>query len=106
MAPLQPTPRQLIGESIQPDPRTFGVGRAARGEPAIPSRFTWRAATYEIACVERRWKTTDARHAPVGGAYVRRHWIDITTTEGEHMRLYADRGRAKLSRWWIHSRIL
>ena len=101
-------PRELIGERVEPDPGSFGAARAARGEPAWPRRFAWRGRTYEIAAVERAWKTTDSAHRPVGDAYVRRHWIDVCTTEGERMRLYADRGTprgARGSRWWLHSRL-
>ena len=96
--------RELIGERIEPDVRTFALSRAARGEPALPTRFTWRGRVHEIAEVEREWKTTDRKHRATGDAYVRRHWADVRTAEGQFLRIYADRGSAKGGRWWIHSR--
>ena len=107
MDPDPPSPRELIGEPIEPDPTSFDARPAARGEPARPRRFRWRGEAYEVAEVLRSWKTTDGAHKPVGDVYVRRHWIDVRTSEGEELRLYAGRGTPRGRRgprWWLHSR--
>jgi hypothetical protein len=99
--------REWIGEPIEPDPSTFQAQHAANGEPARPTRFAWRGRTFEIAAVERAWKTTDALPGGGGVGYVRKHWLDVRTTDGASLRIYADRGSrygARTARWWLHSR--
>ena len=91
--------RQFVSEPIEPDATTFAPGAA--GEPSLAGRFGWRERTYEIAAVERAWKTTDAGHRGPGNAYLRRHWFDVRTTGGEAMRIYAERGGRP--GWFLHS---
>ena len=93
--------RELISEPIEPDPDSFTVDAGA-GAPLLPCRFTWRERTFEIARVARTWKTTDAGHRPVGNTYLRRHWVDLETRCGAHMRIYGERGGRP--RWFLHSR--
>ncbi len=83
--------RELISEPIEPDPDSFTLDAGA-GAPLLPRRFTWRT-----------WKTTDAAHRPVGNTYLRRHWADLKTRCGEHLRIYGERGGHP--RWFLHSRV-
>ena len=93
--------REFVSEPIEPDPESYAVDGGA-GSPLVPQRFTWREHTYEIATVERTWKTTDAGHRTTSNAYLRRHWADVETVCGQRMRIYGERGGRP--RWFLHSR--
>lgn len=98
--------REFVSEPIEPDPDSFTVegpvADGGAGTPLLPRRFTWRGRTYEVATVERTWKTTDAAHRNPGNTYLRRHWADLSTVCGEQMRVYGERGG--YPRWFLHSR--
>ena len=96
-------PRELVSEPLEPDPTSFSRAGVAPGAPAWPGRFTWRGQAYEIARIERAWKTTNADPYVRGDVYVRRHYADIETTCGVRLRIYADRS-GRVGCWMVHSR--
>ena len=96
-------PRELISEPLEPDPSAFSRVGVAAGAPAWPMRFTWRDQVYDVAEIERDWKTTNAGPYTTGDVYVRRFYADVRTTCGARLRIYADRSQAR-GRWMVHSR--
>jgi phosphoribosylglycinamide formyltransferase-1 len=97
--------RHFISEAITPvelDPNA-----AAVGEPALPRRFAWREAEYEIAEVLETWKESGPCTSGSDEQYLRKHWYRLRTKTGEVMTIYFER-KARSShdrkrRWWLHS---
>jgi len=100
--PTLPRPGSLIAEPLQPDPASFEARAAARGEPALPWRFSWRGRPWKIAAVERRWRSTGPDRRGGAERYVRRHWAVVRTVAGLRLRIYGERGASR-KRWWLHS---
>lgn len=95
---------QFVSEPIEPTAASGDVLAMSRGEPGLPHRFTWRDQRFEIAHVLSTWKTSTRER---GDLYLRRHWFQIATTCGRHMKLYCERqtktrGKPK-SRWWLYT---
>lgn len=97
---------QFISEPITPAPGTADARAMGRGEPGLPTRFTWRDTEYTVAEVINVSKSS-SREGGTGDLYLRRHWYTIRTTSGDIMTLYCerqarDRQRAK-SRWFLYT---
>ena len=96
---------KFISEPIQP--LELGNTAMAAGEPAVPQRFKWRDAEYtvfEVVSKEREFQPEG--HRAGNEKYLRKHWFEIVTTTGEHMRIYCERqarGRNKTQRWWLYA---
>ena len=98
---------RFVSERIVPAKGTFDTRAMSRGEPGLPSRFSWRKAEYGIAEVVRKWKETSPCSSGSKEKYVRKHWYEIKTTGGLRMKIYFERksmprGQAK-KRWWLYS---
>jgi uncharacterized protein DUF6504 len=95
---------EFVSEPLTPEPGSGSVEAMSRGEPGLPKAFRWRGQRYEIASVQSSWKS---RGEDRGDVYVRRHWYDVVTVCGRHMRLYFDRnpgrGGTKSKGWWVFS---
>jgi hypothetical protein len=100
-----PMPRkQFVSESIEPVAGSFITKATAGGEPALPLRFVWRGATYEVAQVLSAWKATGPSKESVRERYLRKHWFRVLTTTGAEMEIYFERqarGRQIRQRWWL-----
>ncbi|MEE8170741.1 MAG: DUF6504 family protein [Phycisphaerae bacterium] len=99
---------ELISEPIVPDARTFDATAMARGEPGLPTGFTWRDRHYEIAELTRSWKASEAEgHKRGGERYYRKHFFRVRCRSGEIMTLYAlrhmKRGENPRRRWWLYT---
>lgn len=97
---------EFVSEPIKPAPGTADAAAMGRGEPGLPSRFTWREREYVITAVLKAWKTS----SPEGGTgrlYLRRHWYTVQTDVGPQMTLYCERQsrnrRHPKARWWVYS---
>ena len=93
---------QFISEPLLPDPGTFDTQAMSRGEPGLPTGFTWRKQHYPIAELLESWKS----NAPAGevAPYLRRHWFKIRTADGQIMTIYCLRqARVGNKRWWLYS---
>ena len=80
----------------------------ARGQPGLPTGFTWRGRHYAIREVLQTWKQTEAEgHRPGGERYYRKHCFRIRTDSGETMTIYAVRhakpGENPRRRWWLYT---
>ncbi len=97
----------LISEEVIPVPGSGLASTAARGEPALPSRFTWRGAEYRVTAVLHAWKTTGPCSHGSGELYVRRHWYTVSVEPPGVMTLYFDRqarqSRRPKARWWLYT---
>ena len=72
-----------------------------RGEPGLPSSFTWRERTIQVAKVLKVWRTLREDR---GDQYLARHWYEIEDAAGARFTIYFDR-QAKVgqSRWWLYT---
>jgi len=99
---------EFISEPIVPVGSTFDAGRMAAGEPGVPREFSWRKRTFKVKKIKRSWKKTGPCTHGSGERYVRKHFYEIETGDGETMTVYFDRtsGKSKLGRerWWLFSR--
>ena len=95
----------FIGEDITCKSGTFDTSAMARGEPGLPTEFTWRGNNYAIAQVLKKWKTTSQCVSGADEQYVRKHFYTIQTTKGEVMTIYCSRapvrGKGKLKGRWV-----
>ena len=94
----------FVSEAISPEMGSADIGAMARGEPGLPRAFTWRGRRYEITSVIATWKTTGTDR---GDIYIRRHWYEIGTAEGQRMKIYFERNptgrRRRGVRWWLYT---
>ncbi|MDP6124159.1 MAG: DUF6504 family protein [Candidatus Latescibacteria bacterium] len=99
---------QFISEIIKPVAGTLDTRRASTGEPALPVRFVWRKAEYEIAALLDTWHEfgPDRTHGGVD-RYLRKHWFTIRTITGEQMTIYFVRQPASMGqvkkRWYLYT---
>ena len=95
----------FVGEDIAPKPGTFDTSAMAKGEPGLPTQFTWRKKDYTIAEVLEKWKTTSRCVSGADEQYVRKHFYTIQTTKGEVMTIYCSRapvrGKDKTKGRWV-----
>ena len=100
-------PERFISEAMTPVPSTGRASAAARGEPALPERFTWRGTEYRVAGVIEQWKTTGPCRSGSPEQYVRRHWYRVRTEPPAVMTVYCDRQardrKRPRARWWVYS---
>lgn len=98
---------ELISEAITPDPGTFDAAAMARGEPGLPTGFTWRGRHYAITERLASWKHSEAEDHARGERYYRKHYYRVRTDGGEVMTLYAVRhvkaGQNPRKRWWLYT---
>lgn len=99
--------RTFVSEEIVPAPGSGLASTAARGEPAVPARFTWRGTEYRLTAILQAWKTTGPCSHGSGERYVRRHWYTVKADPAAVMTLYFDRQarqkRRPKARWWLYS---
>ncbi len=96
---------EFVSETITPDRGTFEAAAMARGQPGLPTGFTWRGRHYTIDSLLEAWKHTELDKHRSGERYYRKHYYRIRTDTGEVMTLYAVRhlkpGENPRNRWWL-----
>ena len=98
---------QFISESITPRPGSFDSTAIARGEPSMPTHFTWRDTEYRVDEILEVYKTSSTE-AGSGEVYLRRHWWTVTTTTGDTMKIYCERQKNRKNakaRWFLYTLI-
>jgi len=98
---------ELVSEVIQPDHGSFDTAAMARGQPGLPTGFTWRNRHYAIRELLESWKQSEPCDHHSGERYYRKHFFRVLTDTGEVMTLYAlrhvKRGQDPKSRWWLYA---
>jgi hypothetical protein len=88
--------RRFVGESVEP----LGILDAAatlRGEPAMPAAFRWHDRELRVQRIDA---TRRGLKADRGDVYLKRHYVDFVTPEGELVTVYFDRAE---KRWWLYA---
>ena len=96
----------FVSEPIQPVVGTIDAAALATGGPGLPSEFVWRGKPLAIVAVRRSWRETGPCRNGSGEAYVRKHWFEVETAEGDRATLYFERqGRSPgtKKRWWLYT---
>ncbi len=90
--------RRFVGEPLAPV--GDGYATAAGGnEPPLPSAFRWRDRELTVKAVLRVWRSSKTDR---GDTYLKRHWFEVETGQGERAELYYDRAaRRAAPRWWL-----
>ncbi|HEY8240287.1 MAG TPA: DUF6504 family protein, partial [Kiritimatiellia bacterium] len=82
------------------------TARMAAGEPGLPREFMWRKQVVRIAEVRRAWKDTGPCTHGSGERYIRKHWYEVVTDEGDVLKIYFQRqarGGPRSARWHLFS---
>ena len=58
MSSANESPEEFVSEPITPAAGTGDITAMGRGEPGLPTRFTWRDREYAITAVLKAWKTS------------------------------------------------
>ncbi|MEE9295291.1 MAG: DUF6504 family protein [Phycisphaerae bacterium] len=98
----------FVSDPISPHGRGFDAVAMGRGEPGLPSAFTWRGAPYEIDKRLGAWKESQREGGRAGGElYLRRHYYKLRMTDGSVWTVYFVRQpatrRAAKSRWFLYT---
>ncbi|MGA8098227.1 MAG: DUF6504 family protein [Candidatus Cybelea sp.] len=92
--------RKFVSRPIEPTGDGF-ITPAAGNEPPVPCAFLWGDRTLLITTVLRRWRSTKNDR---GDAYLKRHWFELQTADGEKVQVYYDReSRRTSSAWWLYT---
>jgi hypothetical protein len=106
-------PREtLVSEPLTPVPGALLTEPMTRGEPALPTRFTWRGR--ELVLTEVLETEKGYGPCPSGERYLRRHRYRVRTEDGAVLTLYFERtggsrppsraaGRRGGPRWWLQT---
>ncbi|UCF33227.1 MAG: hypothetical protein JSV78_12930 [Phycisphaerales bacterium] len=98
----------LISEHIIPKEGTFSTTSMGRGEPGLPTGFTWRDQPYRILHVIRSWKQSAREGGKVsGGLYLRRHYYQLRMDDDSIWTVYFLRQTPKSgsvkARWFLYT---
>lgn len=86
-------PLQTVGEEF--------ITEATGSEPPVPRAFLWEDRTLLVLKVLRAWRTSKTDR---GDNYLKRHWYELETTDGQKIEVYYDReARRGSSRWWLYT---
>ena len=99
---------EFVSEPLTPKQGTFNTARMAKGEPGLPSGFTWRDRSLDVVEVLEAWKhsSREGGHAK-GELYLRRHYYRLRMSDGQVWTVYFTRqspasGSAK-ARWFLYT---
>jgi len=105
--PVAESHAEFVCEELIPEAGTADVAMMTRGEPGLPSRFTWRDEAFEVVGVIETWKSQSPCRHGGGEMYLRRHWYKIQVRPRRVMTVYCDRQaknrRKPKSRWWVYT---
>ena len=100
----------FFSEPLAPAGGHFDTAAMARGEPGLPSVFSWRSRNCTIARVIQRWKQSECEGGRPGGErYLRRHYYRLEMTDGSVWTVYFTRQpttssrRAAANRWFLYT---
>jgi hypothetical protein len=94
-------PRHFVSEAIEPKAGSFDPATIARGEPSLPSDFTWRGEEVAVAEVRKTWRSHKVDR---GDKYVKRHYFEFLARDGRTMTVYCERqAKTGAPRWWLYA---
>ncbi|MGQ9652124.1 MAG: DUF6504 family protein [Phycisphaerae bacterium] len=95
-----------MSKPIIPGLGTDDISAAARGEPGLPARFTWRQREDIMTATLKAWKTSSGK-VGTGRLYLRKHGYTMQNDVGLQMTLYCERQtrsrRNPKAQWWLCS---
>ena len=96
---------QFISEPIRPVASSIDTASMAIGTPSLPRQFHWRDEQLEVAQVAGSWRESGPCSHGSGEVYAKKHWFEVTMTDGRFAKLYYERqARGKrLERWWLYT---
>ena len=96
---------QFISEPIEPRAGSFDARMIARGEPGMPTHFTWRGEEYRVDEILEMWKQSAAEGGS-GEVYLRRHYFKVLATSEDVMTVYCERQQKRKNakqRWFLYT---
>ncbi len=98
----------LVSEPLSPRPGSFDTTAMARGEPGLPSGFTWRGRPFDVVAVLETWKESSPEGGRAGGEhYLRRHYFRIRMSDCAVWTVYFVRQTPRTgkptSRWFLYT---
>ena len=98
---------ELISEPITPHTGTFDTTSMGRGEPGLPTGFTWRGKSAEVLERISAWKESSREGGGAGDLYLRRHCYSLRMSDGSIWTVYFVRqtprsGNPK-NRWFLYT---
>lgn len=100
---------KFVSERIVPARGTFDATRLARGEPGLPTSFTWRGQRHEWRAILETGKLATPEFS--GELYVRRHEWTLLMDDGSTWEIYMLRqmpkspgGTSRAARWFLKTR--
>ncbi len=97
---------EFVSESISPIAGTSDTLAMARGEPGLPSGFTWRGVAYTVERTMSAWKLS-TREGGVGELYLRRHYYKLRMIDGAMWTVYFTRQTPRSGpprrRWFLYT---
>ena len=99
---------ELISEPITPHPGTSDTLRMGRGEPGLPSGFTWRGTSLDVVQELEAWKESSPEGARTGGQlYLRRHCFRLRMSDDTIWTVYCTRQTPRSGdpkkRWFLYT---
>lgn len=100
--------KELISDLIVPVAGTFDTSRMGRGEPGLPTAFTWRGAVVTVAATLEAWKESSREGGRAGGElYLRRHFYRLLMGDGRVWTVYCTRQTPRsgnpMRRWFLYT---
>lgn len=98
---------ELISEPIVPRAGTSDVSAMGRGEPGLPTGFTWRKEDFQIVELLDKWKHSSRECGGAGNLYLRRHYYRLRMSDDSVWTIYFVRqtprsGNPK-QRWFLYT---
>lgn len=99
---------QFVSESLIPDRGTFAARAMGRGEPGLPTGFSWRGQHVAVVAELERWKASAPEgHRAGNEVYLRRHYYRLRMSNGQVWTVYFTRrpssGTAARQRWFLYT---
>lgn len=95
---------EFISEPIKPRQGTFDTHHMGRGEPGLPTAFTWRDEEFAIDERLAMWKESTR---DVGDLYLRRHYYRLRMSDGTIWTVYFTRQTPRTGnpkeRWFLYT---
>ena len=98
----------LVSESITPLAGTFDAAGMGRGEPGLPTGFTWRGETCDVVELLETWKHSSREGGRASAdLYLRRHYYRLRMSDASTRTVYFVRQAARSGnpkkRWFLYT---